>query len=308
MYECDFFIYPLNSMSDWRLLNASVFALVIASLMMVLITNPKWRYLSAVLLGYTACMRLSQFGKYLLSFVSSSAVQKLIMYWIIVLVALLPIPYILKSIKSNKSIVTWRKYFHLVCVVLFSPSIGDPILVEFTAFAGLVVLLMFLNLELVRVSRVSPGITKALSTLMSPFLDSKDKDSKIVTSPIELLFACIFPFWLASYFGGIWSQTDLLLSGILTVGIGDSAAAVGGVRVTKPHRFPFSKSGKSIQGLLCFLMSTFSVLHLWGLISAPTIGACIVASITEAYVDKFDNIFAPIMYAIANITIRLALL
>jgi len=253
--------------------------------------------------GYSIFVGMGNLFDYLLFLLDDQNVQFLTIYWIIVLALLLPIPFMFGHHRDTRGkIICWRKFFHFVSVILFSPPVMSQDLIEYTAFAGVCILCLFVVLETLRVSGIGP---RFLCACIKPFLDSKDKHSKIITSPMELLFSCIFPFWMANVFGGTWRLPKMLIAGILSVGIGDSAAAIGGVNSKKPHKVPFVKSRKSIEGFLSFVTATLVCLILADMADRHTVIAVFAAAISEAYIQKFDNLVVPFVYAISIVTTKL---
>ena len=115
-----------------------------------------------------------------------------------------------------------RKYFHGVVVAIYMPGILlDP---ELLFLASVFALSGFLFIEGVRLFNFEP-VGPVLNKSLSKFLDSKDRGLLILTH-IYLLVGCSLPIWI---FPGTVAntKTDVLVlsSGIISLGIGDTAAS-----------------------------------------------------------------------------------
>lgn len=92
-----------------------------------------------------------------------------------------------------------------------------------------VALAIFVVLELLRLLQMPPFAT-TLTQAFDSFKDEKDAGGLALT-PFCLLIGCALPIWLTPcpcLRAGKDSPLLLLLSGILTVGVGDTAASVLG--------------------------------------------------------------------------------
>ena len=98
-----------------------------------------------------------------------------------------------------------------------------------------------------------------ISQVFDRFRD--EKDSGILTlTHIYLLIGCSAPLWLSSSSSSITNESKLLLaSGVITVGIGDSFASIGGYYFGA-HKWP--NSSKSYEGTLCSFVSQLMALVL----------------------------------------------
>lgn len=117
-----------------------------------------------------------------------------------------------------------RKYFHCVVVAIFMPGILlDP---ELLFVASVVALSGFLFIEAIRLFNFEP-VGPFLQKSLSKFLDSKDEGLLILTH-IYLLVGCSLPIWIFP-FDITNNKTDILIlsSGIISLGIGDTAASIG---------------------------------------------------------------------------------
>ena len=292
------------------LAGATGFSLVVTVLTIVIVTSVKlvYRLVSFSIMVPLVWFHGGEFLDFTCSQIFNAPNIYMIIYWILMLVMLLPIPFLFRPRKagSETRIVLWRKFFHLIVLVLFVPSIvqTDGEFDELVALAGVLVLCLFVLMEFVRVSgKPSINLSLFLDRLIRPLLDHKDKTSSVVTSHMELLLAVVLPVWLAQGVGGEIGGRDYIISGLVTVGVGDSAAAIGGLYLTKsPHKIPWKRrSKKSLEGVLGFLIATNMALVSCGAWNTASCFASIVAGITEATMTRYDNAFLPIVYSFSRI-------
>lgn len=218
------------------------------------------------------------------------------MYWLLLL-AIVPSIYLFdtREKKNRAKIIRVRKLFHLLCVLMFGiPLAFRHTYREFISVAGCCVLAGMIVLENWRCQEQK----NVLLLFMKPFLDEKDSKSKFVSSHIQLLFANIFPVWIASLFPDIEffkNSTIFVLAGVLTIGIGDSAAAIGGLASPSPHRLP--KSQKSLEGLVSFIAAISITLACMRELTVPNFVATVAAGLSECYSSKYDNLVVPIVFS-----------
>lgn len=244
-----------------------------------------------------ACVLVVFPGGHFWNFFFQTCNFQLCMYWLVLIAISVPAIYVASSrSKGLKGIIKIRKLFHFLSVAMFVP----PVLLdqcEFLAIAGITTLALFAALEYVRVSPNNlPVLRAGLNSIMKPFLDTKDVNSVFITSHIQLLAASLLPVWLsvASEIP-VLASPIFLLSGLVTVGIGDSSAAVAGLATGKPHRLPRTK--KTLEGLLAFIASVFVI---YSLITGVTFAiglATIAAGIAECYSSRYDNLVVPIVFS-----------
>ncbi|XP_046401463.1 dolichol kinase-like [Ischnura elegans] len=165
----------------------------------------------------------------------------LFLYWLICSgIAALVVNHQLNINESASTVV--RKNFHYLIVAVFIPGIITDITVLYLSSG--VILALFMILETIRVLKVPP-FSDHLQSSAAIFIDEKDQGILVLT-PMYLLVGCSLPFWIhPQCFQGRSQGFLLALAGILSVGIGDTAASVGGVRFGK-HKWPGSI--KSIEG------------------------------------------------------------
>lgn len=153
-------------------------------------------------------------------------------------------------------------------------------------------------MQIIRLSNI-PLLSKVINQIFEHFRD--EKDSGILTlTHIYLLVGCSAPLWLSS---SLTDQSRLLLaSGVITVGIGDSFASLGGFYFGF-HKWPNSK--KSYEGTLCSFVSqliSLLLLHIsfrlpqiilsdlfkFGLVS-------LASSLAETFTRHVDNLILPLV-------------
>ena len=224
-----------------------------------------------------------------------------------------------QKLQSVIEVDTCRKIFHGTMVAMFLPTILiDPC---FIALALMVVLVMFLLLEVARASQIPP-IAKPLSNYLAPFVDGRDHRGPVVVSHIFLLVGCAIPLWLslASLFRKgetPWEGWDVdtrdvsMVSGVICVGMGDSAASLVGRRFGR-HKWYWG-GGKSVEGSVAFAFAVTTglawsnlFLHLGGWsahtksLTPMAIGKAIIAAsgaslLETVLIGANDNVVVPVV-------------
>ena len=207
----------------------------------------------------------------------------LILYWAACLGAIVPISTKLPTVNSR------RKIFHLLVILLFVPAYYlNKILLE---YALLVAFGLFSLVEIVRLyTPFGPVITQS----MAAFLDRKDDQNSIIKSHFSLLIGCALPIFL--------SNEPLVpgLSGVLSIGVGDAAASIIGIR-WGTFRL---KSGKSLQGTIAFVFSLFLAMNLVTLMFENRRSLeqfrlfldCFMTGLLETLTTTNDNIIVPLYF------------
>ena len=265
--------------------------------------------------------------------------QALLLWWAACLALLLSsVRYQPKSGALPQIVI--RKAFHVAAVAMFLPGIALDLRFLSLALAGATLLLLVLDgLRAVR----APGVGQALHTYMVQFTDERDEGVLILTH-VYLLLGCAMPVWLAvlgeTADEELAGRSTLLfaLGGVLTVGIGDTAAAVVG---RMAGRLPWPGSRKTVEGsaagalsmLLCGLgcvaaargleagaraaaQGGSAVEVVWlalGVVgehlsqlgpSDPLAGAVVVTSVlcsgVETFVGVMDNLAMPMVWCICT--------
>lgn len=195
---------------------------------------------------------------------------------------------------ENPSSLWMRKWFHLLALAVYIPGIIiDPPLLS---LAASIVTVQFLVIELLRVFRIWP-VGEQIHKVLAPFVDSRDEGELILTH-IYLLLGFSIPVWLfpLSKLNTVVKMS--MYAGTLSLGVGDSIAAVSGTLIGR-NKWPGTK--KTIEGTL---MSVFCQIIIAGLIvlldaDLPplsqyhwcVLGASIfLGAAMEAYTHQIDNL------------------
>jgi dolichol kinase len=249
---------------------------------------------------------------------SGAANERLLICVYCLLVLLVGMTLVLKLSKVAE-VDTRRKVFHGMMVAMLLPTVFiDPC---FTSLALILILAIFLLLDLFRASQLPP-ISKPLTTFLAPYVDGRDHRGPVIVSHIFLLIGCAIPLWLSLAAVGRtgthpWAGWDVstrdvsMVSGVICVGMGDSAASLFGRRYGR-HKWYWG-GGKSLEGSFAFaatvavgLIAASAWLRVggWALYdpqSPATVlrKACVAAvgaSLTEAVLTGAnDNVVVPII-------------
>ncbi|EDW00989.1 GH20708 [Drosophila grimshawi] len=198
-----------------------------------------------------------------------------------------------------------RKIFHLLIVLVFVPGLVHQCALLYIATG--ISFAIFVVLELLRLLQMPP-FAATLSQAFDSFRDAKDA-GQLALTPFCLLIGCSLPIWLTPCPCGLITsgqnpQLLLLLSGILAVGVGDTAASVLG---SKFGRNKWQNSARSVEGTLAFVASVLLcvlLLEVSGILAMSqakwfaTIFAALNASLVEAFTDQVDNLVLPLVFYI----------
>ncbi|XP_028399200.1 dolichol kinase-like isoform X2 [Dendronephthya gigantea] len=188
-----------------------------------------------------------------------------------------------------------RKIFHILAVAIFIPGIlYDPSLLH---MCSSVATSLFLFIEFIRFGRIKP-FGEMFHRHLSPLIDQRDSGPLILTH-VYLLTGCALPLWLFPLDYHKLSQNGcnlLLYSGVLSIGVGDAAASVFGVKFGK-HRW--KGTTKTVEGTLASCLSQFFVIFLlktngmdMNLVSVGL--AVVLSSLLEAFTSQIDNLVLPL--------------
>lgn len=126
-----------------------------------------------------------------------------------------------------------RKIFHILIVLIFMPSLIYQC--SFLFIASGIALAIFITLETIRIIRLPP-IYQILDEAIKSFIDEKDA-GLIAMTPIYLLAGCSIPLWLhpcpCDLTDSAGFEVIPLLAGVISVGVGDTAASVIGSKFGK---------------------------------------------------------------------------
>ncbi|CAL1265386.1 unnamed protein product [Larinioides sclopetarius] len=188
-----------------------------------------------------------------------------------------------------------RKCFHFIICIVYIPGILYD--VDLLRLASGIALTAFIVLEMFRILNV-PIIGSAIQSAFEVFLDEKDSGILILTN-IYLLVGCSCPIWLTGYISDVKGYHICLFSGIISVGLGDAAASVGGTFLGKHH---WAGSNKTYEGSICAIVTqlivSFYFLLLGHELSLHNITIIIIAvlltSLLEAKTTQVDNLVLPL--------------
>jgi dolichol kinase len=181
---------------------------------------------------------------------------------------------------------------------------------QFLYVASVVILAVFIILEMARVIKLYP-VAEILESSVKAFIDEKDA-GQVTFTPIYLLVGCSLPLWIHNSPCDLAGSTSFeflpLISGILSIGIGDTFASVVGSTVGR-HKWP--KSNKSVEGTIAsiiaqaafiYALNTLGFVPLNTRLTALCGIAVIINSLVEALTDQVDNLVLPIVtYVILTI-------
>lgn len=206
---------------------------------------------SSCQLGWVQHLRQASFGE---------ANSRLIIsgYWLAIIITGLAVVFQLSPIYE---VDTRRKVFHFMMVAMLLPATYvDP---TYAALALSIILAVFLLLDLLRASQLPP-LSKPIASFLTPYVDGRDLRGPVVISHIFLLIGCAIPLWLSlaalprtpgSSGWEVPTREVSMVSGVVCVGLGDSAASLIGRRWG--HRKWVWGGGKSLEGSVAFAAAVF---------------------------------------------------
>nr|CAG4637274.1 EOG090X0BFL [Ceriodaphnia reticulata] len=227
----------------------------------------------------------------------------LIGYWLACTIFALLIVSYFGSANFSIKLTILRKYFHGVVIAIYLPGIFFD--VELLFAASVIVFSAFLLLESVRLYDLE-CVGNILNKNMMGFLDEKDQGTLILTH-IYLLVGCSLPIWIFPLSTTTNARDNLLLcSGIVSLGVGDTAASIGGTLWGKTK---FPGSSKSVEGTLCSMLAEICfmlILFYSGMFGVSSrlpwfsfLVSSVVTSLVEARTTQVDNLVLPlVMYII----------
>lgn len=203
--------------------------------------------------------------------------------------------------KNQRATTSTRKIFHILIVFVFVPGLIFQCL--FLYVASVIILAIFVVLELARVIKLYP-FADILESSIEAFIDEKDA-GKVALTPIYLLVGCSAPLWIhnspCEFNGSSAFELLPLLSGVISIGFGDTFASIIGSKI---GRHKWCNTSKSIEGTIAGIIAQaglLAALYPLGLIifdlkflAVCTIGV-IANSLIEALTDQVDNLVLPLV-------------
>jgi len=202
--------------------------------------------------------------------------------------------------RSAKASTAYRKYFHALIVIVFTS--GVFIDVSFLYLSSIVGLCIMVLLEHMRFKNIEP-IATLLNGYFKAFKDEKDQGDLVLTN-IYLLAGVSLPLWLSADL--VHDNPLILLSGVLSIGIGDAFASIIG---SKFGQYRLMNTDKTLEGLVASIVSQIAFiksLELFNLVSIPQKIAVnfsiMIVSTTEVITTQVDNIALPfLMYSLMRL-------
>ncbi|XP_067666276.1 dolichol kinase-like isoform X2 [Haliotis asinina] len=219
----------------------------------------------------------------------------LLMYWMVCsVVAAVFSLWQGSDTEGDRSNTITRKSFHLVIVAVYIP--GLIVDAQFLHLASVCAGAFLLLLEAVRVHTIPP-LGQYIDSSFKMFVDDKD-EGRVILTHIYLLVGLSLPLWITSI-RPINGALLPMYSGVISLGVGDTAASVGGVLFGQ-HKWP--GSNKSLEGTVTCAISQVLVLGsliLTGVVSSPLslslVVAVILSSLFEAFTLQVDNLVLPLL-------------
>ncbi|XP_052792533.1 uncharacterized protein LOC128226614 isoform X1 [Mya arenaria] len=186
-----------------------------------------------------------------------------------------------------------RKYFHLAMLLVYFPGlVFHPKLLYLASVVATGVLVL---IEYARYSQF-PGVGSTLHTYLSVFLDPQDQ-GEIILTPIYLILGCSLPLWISYSTVGVVSLP--CFAGLLSIGVGDSAASIVGKHFGIHKLDECEKSYEGTLASVIFQLVAFYGLFLSdvadtsvfspGVVLVVMLNACL-----EASTKQIDNLVVPL--------------
>ncbi|KAF9405966.1 hypothetical protein HW555_013492 [Spodoptera exigua] len=221
---------------------------------------------------------------------------KLFLFWLSCVLVSASVVLVRTHLNVKASTVT-RKTFHILGSLVFLSGILYNIrLMTLAAGFGFGLIIV---VEALRKSGIEP-ISSALQAAFNVYSDEKDVGSFAMT-PIYLYVGLACPLILVPVHPGYELE---LLSGVLSIGVGDTAASWFG------SKFGVNKWGdgpKTYEGTAFNILSQVAVIYaieIFGLLSVNNAMtrvaiAAAVSGVVEAKIDQVDNLILPLVTLIA---------
>lgn len=203
--------------------------------------------------------------------------------------------------KNQKGTTRTRKIFHILVVLVFVPGLIYQC--HFLYVASTVTLAIFIVLETARVIKLCP-VADVLESSISAFIDEKDA-GKVALTPIYLLVGCAAPLWIhnspCDLTGSSAFELLPLLSGIISIGIGDTFASIIGSKI---GRNKWQNGIKSVEGTLASILAQAAFMYALNFLGylpltirlAAISGVAVISNaLIEALTDQVDNLVLPIV-------------
>ncbi|CAG7834291.1 unnamed protein product [Allacma fusca] len=244
---------------------------------------------------------------------------KLIVSWLALTAASIAF-VIWKNMTAEATDTIDRKYFHFIMVLVCIPGVFlDFRLLYISSVAAVCAFVILEVIRLLRIEICHVPVGDMIENCVKIFRDSKDEGVTILT-PVYLLAGCSLPFWLnlvdprADVTNLTGPSVAAAFAGILSIGVGDTFASVGGLAFGKTK---WKGSNKSVEGTLCSLVAQLLVIGaLWASdlssLGMTTVTSLVIAAVINAFVeaktDQIDNLVLPLLTYDVIIGVEKALL
>ncbi|GMS88973.1 hypothetical protein PENTCL1PPCAC_11148 [Pristionchus entomophagus] len=252
------------------------------------------------LIGISPFHLLNHFYEVLLEprYIDHSLRATLLLFWLFMLVVSLL--FVVGVAHTGRSSSVHRKFFHLTLSLVFVTGllVDGPLI----ALSAALLLSIFTILELFRYHSVPPW-GETLNRYLQVFRDHQD--GVLLLTPLYLLAGVCLPLVFQSPSPPNVAQPIQLFAGVISVGVGDSMAAVVGT-VMGRHHWP--RRRKTVEGSLgMFLSMGMALLFLRSYSSSPSFSllsisiVSIILTSLEAFLANVDNIVLPLVgYALLS--------
>ncbi|CAH0482598.1 unnamed protein product [Peronospora belbahrii] len=228
---------------------------------------------------------------------------KLIGYWAICLVVLIPLLAFISNRFALRRIIA-RKLFHLLAVLMLGPA--SFIDVSILSLSYGVALSIFVLMECARAVALPP-FGQSVAVFMRSFIDHREAGHVILTHSY-LLLGCALPLWLAP--SSSRRSALVVNAGVLALGVGDAMGAMVGSRIGKRKLFG-SKTVEGSAAMFISMMLASMPLHDYHLRFFYNgehvqlmllIAATMLTTILEAATAQIDNLVLPLyFYIVCNL-------
>jgi len=227
-------------------------------------------------------------------FASNESKLLLLLWCVCTLLAL----HIVAQQDSGATTTITRKYFHFLVVVVFTSGVMvNRSLLYLASIVGLSVMIL---LEHMRYAKIQP-VANIISAAFKTFQDKNDRGDLILTN-IYLLVGVSLPLWLTPDL----EKADplLLLSGVLSIGIGDSFASIFG---SKFGRTIIPQTQKSVEGMMASILAQLVFVKALNMeLNLVLVAGICAVSIVETLTTQVDNLVLPfVMYIVLKLAPRL---
>eukprot|EP01054_Gregarina_sp_Poly1_P001063 Gregarina_sp_Poly_1__1062@NODE_125_length_13444_cov_91_472378_g111_i0_p2_GENE_NODE_125_length_13444_cov_91_472378_g111_i0NODE_125_length_13444_cov_91_472378_g111_i0_p2_ORF_typecomplete_len511_score48_69CTP_transf_1/PF01148_20/2_4e02CTP_transf_1/PF01148_20/3_1e05GPI2/PF06432_11/8_5_NODE_125_length_13444_cov_91_472378_g111_i010512583 len=212
-----------------------------------------------------------------------------------------------RNMKDKHRYILGRKYFHLVIVLAALPALFSVSL-DFAAIAWIVVLCIYVLLELFRALNIL-RLNEWLQAHIFPYADERDQHGFIIT-PLMLILGTSATILLENALHMSNGSKPQILSaslGLVSAGVADAFAAIGGTWTQSPHPLPYTNNGKTIEGSAAFFISFVGSHFSIACLAAEkmqwkcSLASAVAATVFEGYTDYIDNF---VVALVAYVTYR----